>query len=161
MTGLKILVQNWSRNYLLLRCEPGWRSFDMLDNEKFYSYWTVMFEHNILVLTAQAHTDKKLPLLIFYRVHVCMYECCPAIQTLPKSGGVHSWQDGIVLEACNNKTAHTALGDQPISSSVSLSILTPPHPLSFIFSPCLCLYVGHIYLCVLYVQMCWNMSIFV
>lgn len=40
------------------------------------------------------------------------------------SDGVHSWQDGIVLEACNNKQLTQLSEICPISSSVSLYIYT-------------------------------------
>lgn len=60
------------------------------------------------------------------------------------SGGVHSWQVRIVLEACKNKQLTQRSGISSLSFSLSLIHFI----ISFIFTPHLCLYVGHFYQCV-------------
>lgn len=76
-----------------------------------------------------------------------MFVCMSAVQQSRRclnSGGVHSWQDGIVLEACNNKQLTQFSEICPISSSVSLSIYTHSSSSS------------HVYFQTVSMSLCWT-----
>lgn len=133
----------------------GWGIFDMLDLEKYIKNhienrgshaWT----QSLGVKSAGTHRWRNCFFFIFDRVffwvHVCMYEGCPAI--------LNSWQDGIVLGACNNKQLTQRSKISPTSSSVSLSIHSLLLILWRLFSDRVHVFMLDIFICVCCMYRC-------